>query len=106
LILRIVSATIVSAHLTERQIESYVSRRAGVDEILAVAQHLDECDDCRDKAAALVDPGTDDIPHTGGRFAQTFDSVIRPGNQRGRMLLWIIAGVMVLVVVVLMTRSP
>lgn len=45
-------------HLTPEQISRYVSRSAGVDEILAIAQHLDSCFDCRDKAAALVDDGS------------------------------------------------
>jgi len=45
------------------QIQDYVSRSAPVDEILAVAQHLNECWECRDRAAALVDPGGD-ISHT------------------------------------------
>jgi len=45
-------------HLSSAEIERYVSRTASVDEILAIAQHLDACWECRDKAAALVDDGS------------------------------------------------
>jgi predicted anti-sigma-YlaC factor YlaD len=51
-------------HLTREQIDRYASRRAGVDEILAIANHLDNCDDCRDRAAALIDDGTGSRSHT------------------------------------------
>ena len=50
-------------HLTETQIESYVSRRAPVDDLLSAAQHLETCFDCRDRATALVDPGDAQISH-------------------------------------------
>jgi hypothetical protein len=51
-------------HLTRDEIESYASRSGSVDEILAAAQHFEVCADCRDRAAALIDPGTDEVSHT------------------------------------------
>jgi hypothetical protein len=51
-------------HLTREQIDRYASRRAGVDEILAIAGHLDVCDQCRDHAAALIDDGSESRSHT------------------------------------------
>jgi cytoskeletal protein RodZ len=50
-------------HLSEAQIERYVSRRAAVDELLATAQHLEKCWRCRDNAAAIVDPGDPEVSH-------------------------------------------
>ena len=56
-------------HLTREQIVRYVNRAGDVDEILAIAQHLDRCDDCRDAAAVIAserdDPSThgDPRPH-------------------------------------------
>jgi len=52
----------VSNHLTREQIERYVERTGNVDELLAVAEHLDDCFDCRDFAAEVVDPGREVIP--------------------------------------------
>jgi len=52
----------VSNHLTREQIERYVQRSGNVDELLAVAEHLDDCFDCRDAAAAMADPGDDTMP--------------------------------------------
>ena len=51
-------------HLTPEQIERYASRSGDVDEILDVAQHLEYCYECRDRAAAILDPGTGEISHT------------------------------------------
>ncbi len=51
-------------HLTPDEIERYASRSGGVDEILSMAQHFEACADCRDRAAALLDPGTGEVPHT------------------------------------------
>src|SRR5205823_6120227 len=45
----------MSEHLTPAQIRSYVERRGDADEILAIAQHLDVCFECRDRTAAIVD---------------------------------------------------
>ena len=50
-------------HLSDAQIERYVSRRAAVDELLETAQHLEKCWRCRDAAAALVDPGDSEVSH-------------------------------------------
>ena len=49
-------------HLTLEQIERYVLRSGTVDELLDVAEHLDACDECRDRAAAVADPGNTIIP--------------------------------------------
>jgi hypothetical protein len=51
-------------HLTPEQIERYASRSGDVDEILAAAQHFEVCHECRDRAAALLDPGTGEVSHT------------------------------------------
>src|SRR5260370_27395123 len=51
-------------HLTPDEIERYASRTGSVDEILAAAQHFEVCADCRDRAAALIDPGTGEVSHT------------------------------------------
>ena len=45
-------------HLTVAEIEQYVTRSGGVDEIIAIAEHLEACFECRDRAVAIVDPGT------------------------------------------------
>lgn len=42
-------------HLTREQIVRYVNRAGGVDDILAAAQHLDQCEDCRDLAAVIAE---------------------------------------------------
>jgi hypothetical protein len=44
-------------HLTVAEIEQYVARAGGVDEIIASAEHLEACFQCRDRAVAIVDPG-------------------------------------------------
>jgi len=54
----------VSNHLTREQIERYAARSGDVDELLAVAEHLEDCFDCRDFAAEVVDPGRSVIPST------------------------------------------
>ncbi len=51
-------------HLTPEQIERYASRSGSVDEILAAAQHFEVCPDCRDRAAAILDPGDGEVSHT------------------------------------------
>lgn len=78
----------MSEHLTREQIERYVARRAGVDEILATAEHLDECFDCRDRAAALVDDGSGDLGHVRPKRSA-------PARQVRSLLPWVI-GVVVL----------
>ncbi|MEA2325916.1 MAG: hypothetical protein QOE68_875 [Thermoanaerobaculia bacterium] len=57
----------VSEHLTKQQIERYIARKGSADEILAAAQHLEDCFECRDKTAALVDDGSGDRPHERDR---------------------------------------
>lgn len=52
----------MSNHLTREQIERYVERSGNVDDLLAVAEHLDDCIHCRDFAAEVVDPGQSVIP--------------------------------------------
>lgn len=57
----------LTEHLSDAQIERYVTRRANVDELLFAAEHLDHCFECRDRAAALVDSGSGSISHTRRR---------------------------------------
>jgi hypothetical protein len=57
----------LTEHLSDEQIERYVTRRANVDELLDAAQHFDACFECRDRAAALVDAGSGSISHTRRR---------------------------------------
>jgi hypothetical protein len=104
----------LSEHLTQEQIEHYVSRRGGADEILSVAEHLDECYDCRDRMAAIVDPGTGERPHRGpsrrrstrssGRVSALQDS--GPPSRFGGLLLWLIIAILAaaIVVAVLLNR--
>ena len=90
-------------HLSQEEIDRYVSRKAPVDEILAAAEHLDGCFDCRDRAAALVDDGTGDRPH--GRVRRAITSQALPRHHR--VLLWsVIAIVVVAVAVLLLIYRP
>jgi hypothetical protein len=50
-------------HLTPEQIARYASRSGDVDEIIGVAQHFEVCAGCRDRAAAILDPGTGEVSH-------------------------------------------
>jgi hypothetical protein len=86
----------MSRHLTQDEIERYVSRKAPVDDILAAAEHLDDCFDCRDRAAALVDDGSMDRPHARVR---RFVS-LPPLRRRHRVLLWAAVGVAVVAIAV------
>jgi len=88
----------MTRHLTQDEIDRYVSRKAPVDEILAAAEHLDGCFDCRDRAAALVDDGSGDRPH--GRARRI--SLVQPTPRRYRVLFWALIGVVVVVVAVLL----
>ena len=85
-------------HLSQEEIDRYVSRKAPVDEILAAAEHLDGCFDCRDRAAALVDDGTGDRPH--GRVRRAIASQALPRHHR--VLLWSVIAVVVVAVAVLL----
>ena len=85
-------------HLSQDEIDRYVSRKAPVDEILAAAEHLDGCFDCRDRAAALVDDGTGDRPH--GRLRRAI--AVQPLPRHHRVLLWSVIAVVVVAVAVLL----
>jgi hypothetical protein len=85
------------SHLTSDQIERYASRSGDVDEILAIAQHFEICADCRDLAAALVDPGEDSHARrarerrvSGPRAALT--------EQTSRILWWSAALVLIIII--------
>ena len=79
----------VTDHLTDAQISRYVERRGDADEILASAAHLDHCWECRDRAAALVDDGTGERPHSVGSHDRSRTRV--PEDEaRFRYLPWAI----------------
>lgn len=86
----------MTEHLTREAIERYVARRGQVDEILAAAEHLDVCFDCRDIAAAMVDDGTGEIPHVRVGLA----SFVRRQASRSSVP-WVFAGVVLVLVIVL-----
>ena len=90
----------MTRHLTQDEIDRYVSRKAPVDEILAAAEHLDGCFDCRDRAAALVDDGTGDRPHGRARGRRAMLSP--PVPRRHRVLFWAFIGIVVVVVAALL----
>jgi hypothetical protein len=92
-------------HLTPEQIERYASRSGSVDEILAAAQHFEVCAVCRDRAAALLDPGIGEVGHTrkkrrisGGHPA--LEAIARKSIAGRPLVLWIIAAAVVAAVVV------
>ena len=87
-------------HLSQDEIDRYVSRKAPVDEILAAAEHLDGCFDCRDRAAALVDDGTGDRPHGRARGRRTMLSP--PVPRRHRVLFWTVIAVVIVAVAALL----
>jgi hypothetical protein len=84
------------AHLSNDSIQRYVARRAPVDEILAAAEHLDVCFECRDRAAALVDDGSTEIPHVRKRMA----SFVAEQAKRSATP-WVIAAIAVLIAIAL-----
>jgi len=88
----------MTRHLSQDEIDRYVSRKAPVDEILFAAEHLDGCFDCRDRAAALVDDGTGDRPH--GRTRRNM--LAQPVPRKHRVLFWTVMGIVVIVVAVLL----
>jgi hypothetical protein len=88
----------MTRHLTQDEIDRYVNRKAPVDEILAAAEHLDGCFDCRDRAAALVDDGTGDRPHGHTRR----NILSQPIPRKHRVLFWTVMGIVVIVVAVLL----
>ena len=88
----------MTRHLTPEEIDRYVSRMAPVDEILAAAEHLDICFDCRDRAAALVDDGTGDRPH--GRVRRV--TLNQPMPRRHRAVLWAIVALVIVAIAVVL----
>ena len=85
----------MTQHLTREAIERYVARRGEVDEILAAAEHLDVCFDCRDVAAAMVDDGTGERPHVRPHAA----TKRRPSRAH---VLWLFAAVVLVLAVALL----
>jgi len=83
----------VAQHLTQAQIDGYVSRKAPVDDILLAAHHLDECADCRDRAAAIVDDGS-------ARRMIRNTSLAKPMAGAHRVMIWTIVGILVVAVAV------
>jgi hypothetical protein len=91
-------------HLTPDDIERYASRTGSVDEILAAAQHFEVCADCRDRAAAILDPGTGEVSHTrkerrvsGARPAL---AAITRTRVAGRpLVLWVVGASVILLLV-------
>jgi len=85
----------VAPHLTQEQIDGYVYRKASVDDILLAAQHLDECADCRDRAAAIVDDGS-------ARRMIKRQSLVSPMPGKHRVMIWVIVGVLVVAVTIVL----
>jgi len=93
----------LTRHLSQEEIDRYVSRKAPVDEILFAAEHLDGCFDCRDRAAALVDDGTGDRGHVRTRRHAPAQQIPR----RHRVVLWVVVAVVVVAIaVVLIVYRP
>ena len=88
----------MTEHLSEAQIERYVTRRATVDELLDAAQHLDACDECRDRAAALAEPGSGEIRRTGRRRASGPHAPVS-GAYVGETLLPFVAAALLLALI-------
>jgi hypothetical protein len=89
----------LTEHLSDAQIERYVTRRATVDELLDAAEHLDDCFECRDRAAALVDPGSGEISHTRKRRTSGPRAVV---SESSSMRTLIPAAAVVLLIVLLL----
>jgi hypothetical protein len=90
----------LSEHLTLEQIEHYVRRAGGVDEILVAAEHLERCDDCRDLAAGLVNLETtvENRRALGGSHAAA--------RSRRRTILWIAVAVIAVIVLAYFVLRP
>jgi type VI protein secretion system component VasF len=93
-------------HLTPDEIERYASRSGSVDEILGAAQHFEVCADCRDRAAALVDPGTGEMSHTRKEHrisgARPALAAMTRKHVAGRpIILWIVAAAVIVALLVL-----
>jgi anti-sigma factor RsiW len=79
----------VTAHLTDEQLARYVARKGDADEILAVAQHLEDCWECRDRTAAMVDDGASDRPHHHSAEARARGGEVKPEGPLRRLLRWL-----------------
>ena len=93
----------MTEHLSDADIALYVERRGDADSILAIAQHLDHCWECRDRTAAIVDDGADDRPHVGG----THDNARTPlpdETSRFRYLPWVILIAIAIVAILIALR--
>jgi hypothetical protein len=94
----------MSEHLTDTQIGRYVERRGDADEIIAAAQHLDHCWECRDRTAALVDDGASDRPHQHG--AHDLSRRTAPEETPGfRVLPWAILIAVALIAIYIAVRA-
>jgi hypothetical protein len=82
----------VSEHLTLEQIEQYVTRAGGVDQILAAAEHLESCDDCRDLASGLV------MLENTVEGGKGLSGITAEEASRRRARYWIAAAVVALIV--------
>jgi hypothetical protein len=93
----------VTDHLSDSQISRYVERKGDADEILDAAQHLDQCWECRDRTAAMVDDGAGDRPHRAGAHD---DARLRTGDDesRFRVLPWAILITIAIAAIVIAIR--
>lgn len=89
----------MSEHLTQAQIERYVSRRAAVDELLASATHLETCWDCRDRAAAMVDSGAGELSHVRPKKRISGARAAVPEPSARTFLPWIFGALIVIAIV-------
>jgi hypothetical protein len=74
------------------QIERYVKREADVDELVFLAKHLDECWDCREKAANYSE---------SGRFDRRKLADAAVESDRGTTRYLLAAGLFVLAVILI-----
>ena len=93
----------MTEHLSDADIVLYVERRGDADSILAIAQHLDQCWDCRDRTAAIVDDGADDRPHVGGAHDNA-RTPLPDQRSRFRYLPWAILVAIAIVVIAIAIR--
>jgi hypothetical protein len=93
----------VTQHLSDADIALYVERRGDADSILAIAQHLDHCWECRDRTAAIVDDGASDRPHVGGAH-ENGRTPLPDEVSRVRYLPWVILIAIAIVAIVIALR--
>lgn len=103
----------MSQHLTREEIDRYTARSGSADEILRIAAHLEDCSDCRDAVAAIVDPGTGERPHRwASRDAKITarvplselpreDKSYEPG--RHSILPWVLIAILVIAIAVVIS---